>query len=429
MSKISILGGRVIDAASQLDVNCDVHIVDKKVVAIGQAPDGFSAEWTIDASNQIVCAGLVDLSVNLREPVAEQYATVRSETRAAAANGITTICCPPETQPVLDNPAVAELLLERAFQSGMAKVLPFAALTQGLKGQQLAELGHLRKAGCIATSNGNVPIENTEVLRHALEYATNCEMTVFLQPRDAWLGRNGYMHEGAMNTRMGLAGIPETTEIIEVSRILWLVELIGARVHFCRLSTAKAVQLIKEAQARGLPVSADVSAHHLFLTDMDLADYNANCNVYPPLRSQRDRDGLRTGLQKGIINAVCSDHQPHQDDAKINPFASTAVGISGLDTLLPLTLRLTEELGWDLKTALSVVTANPAKILGREDIGCLAVGKDADICIFDPNHEWRLSPEMMHSDGRNSPFLGWMFKGKVNYTLIEGKVVYNRSVI
>lgn len=420
---LSIKGGRVIDPATGLDQITDIHITEDKIIAIGQSPSEFIPDWEIDASQQIVCPGLVDLSVRLREPGAEHKGTIISETRAAACNGITTVCCPPDTNPVIDTPAIAELLQQRAIVAGMAKVLPLAALTKGLQGQQLAEMGDLKEAGCIGVSNALQPVANTEVLRYAFEYAANCDLPVFLYAQEPWLGYNGCAHEGVTSMRLGLRGIPEQTETIAVARDLLLVELTGVRAHFCRLSTARAIDMVKAAQTRGLPVTVDVSAHHLFLIDEDIGDYNGQCHVYPPLRSYHDRQQLRQGLIDSTITAICSDHQPHEADAKLNPFASTAAGISGLDTLLPLCLKLTQETDISLVSLLALLTYKPAKILGI-DAGTLTVGKAADICIFDPHYQWQLNEHDMHSRGHNSPFLSWEFQGKVTTTLINGKVVY-----
>ncbi|MEK8019775.1 MAG: dihydroorotase [Candidatus Parabeggiatoa sp.] len=427
MATLSIIRGRVIDPASNLDLITDLHIAEGQIIAMGSPPANFSADKLIDATDQIVCPGLVDLSVRLREPGAEHKGTIFSETRAAAANGITTVCCPPDSDPVIDTQAIAELLQQRAAKAGMAKVLPLAALTQGLKGEHLAEMGILKETGCIAVSNV-LPIVNTDVFRYALEYAANYELTVFLHARDPWLGHNGCAHEGAISTRLGLSGIPEATETIEVARDLLLIEMTGVRAHFCQLSSARAVELIKQAQAKGLPVTADVSAHHLFLTDQDINNYNTQCHVFPPLRSEQDKEALREGLLQGTINAICSDHQPHETDAKLNPFSMSAPGISGLDTLLPLTLHLAEAMPLDLITALSYVTHKPAQLLGL-DAGSLAIGMPADICIFDPNRSWRLSPDNMYSKGHNSPFLGWEFKGKVTYTLSNGRLIWSRHFV
>jgi dihydroorotase len=421
MATLSIIGGRVIDPASNLDLITDLHIAEERIIAIGSPPADFSADKQIDATGQIVCPGLIDLSVRLREPGAEEKGTIFSETRAAAANGITTVCCPPDTDPVIDSQAVAELLQQRAAKAGMAKVLSLAALTEGLKGQHLANMGILKGAGCIAVSNV-LPIVNTEVFRYALEYAASCDLLVFFHAKDPWLGNNGYVHEGAMGTRLGLSGIPEATETIEVARDLLLIEMTGVRAHFCQLSSARAVDMIKQAQAKGLPVTADVSAHHLFLSEQDINNYNTQSYVFPPLRTEADKQGLQEGLLQGTINAICSDHQPHEADAKLNPFSMAAPGISGLDTLLPLTLQFAEMRELDLMTALSYVTHKPAQILGL-DVGNLAIGHPADICIFDPESCWRLSPENMRSKGHNSPFLEWEFKGEVSYTVINGRII------
>jgi len=425
MTTLSIIGGRVIDPATHFDVVTDLHIADGKILAIGPPPANFIAQQTIEGHQLIVCPGFIDLSVRLREPGAEHKGTILSETTAAANNGITTLCCPPDTNPVIDTPAVAELLQQRAAQVGKAKVLPIAALTQGLRGEHLAEMGDLREAGCIAVSNVH-PIVNTEVLRHAMEYAANCQLTIFLQAQDPWLGRRGCAHEGVTSIRLGLSGIPEAAETIAVARDLLLIEMTGVTAHFCRLSTAKAVAMVKQAQAKGLPVTADVSAHHLFLSDTAIKHYDSQCHLFPPLRSETDRAGLRDGLSQGHLQAICSDHQPHEADAKLSPFAMTAPGISGLDTLLPLTLRLATEMQLDLATTLSYVTSQPAKILGL-DRGTLAIGSPADICIFDPSSTWTLTGENMHSLGHNSPFLGWELTGQCRYTLINGRVVYQRG--
>jgi len=426
MTTVSIINGQVIDATQQLDQITALHIAEGKIVAIGDAPEGFTAETTIDAHQQVVCAGLVDLSARLREPGLEYKATIASETRAAAQSGITSLCCPPDTDPVIDTPAVAELLATRSRAVGMSKVYPLAALTKGLTGQELAEMGDLKEAGCLGVSNGQNPIENTDILRHCLEYASSCDLTVFIQARDAWLGRHGTAHEGAICTRMGLTGIPEASETMEVARVLLLVEFTGARVHFCRLSTARAMDMIKEAQKKGLPVTADVAIHQLYLTDMDISSFDGTYHVFPPLRSERDKNALRMGLVHGGVDAICSDHQPHEIDAKLSPFAMTDAGMSGLDTLLPLALRLVDEKICDLSTALQLVTSKPADILGI-DAGTLKVGCTADICIFDAENYWTLEKQNIASQGKNSAFINWEFKGKVMHTLINGQVVYSHA--
>jgi len=420
--KIVIRNGRLIDPANGIDRVTDLFIEEGNVAAIGAAPAGFQANKEIDARNQWVLPGLVDLHARLREPGQEQKGTIASETRAAAAGGITTLCCPPDTDPVVDTPAAAQLIRRRAREAHKARVLPLGALTQGLKGEQLAEMAALRKAGCIAVSNARRPVTNTLVMRRALEYAATLDLTVFLYPEDPWLA-SGCVHEGAMSTRLGLPGVPDCAEAIALARDLRLVERTGVRAHFCQISSAAAVEMIAEARAAGLPVSADVAAHHLYLTDLDVGFFNSLCHVRPPLRSQRDRDALRAAVARGVITAVTSDHQPHDADAKLAPFADTEPGVSGLETLLPLMLRLAEEKVLPLAEAVARITNGPASILGLES-GGLAVGAPADLCIVDPERHWTVSEQTLLSQGKNSPFLRWELKGRVTHTLLEGNVVH-----
>jgi len=422
MDTISIIEGRVIDPAAKLDLVTNLHIADGKIIAIGKAPSDFTATREINAKNKIVCPGFIDLSVRLREPGAEYKATIISETEAAAKNGITTVCCPPDTDPVIDSPAIAEFLQQRSAKAGMAKILPLAALTKGLKGEYLAEMGILKQAGCVAVSDVR-PIVNTNVLRNALDYAATCDLTVFLHSIDPWLGNSGCAHEGVVSTHLGLTAIPEQTETIAVARNLLLVENSGVKAHFCRLSSGRSVEMIQQAQDKGLAVTADVNIHHLLLADIDIHLYDSQCKVCPPLRSCLDKQALGEGLKNNIINAICSDHQPHEAEAKLSPFSMASAGISGLDTLLPLSLRFAEEMDMDLITILSYLTDKPAAILGI-DAGSLQIGKVADVCIFDPNKNWILNQDTMYSMGKNSPFFDQELKAKVYFTIINGKVVY-----
>lgn len=418
-----IRGGRIIDPVNRLDAITDLYIADGSIAAIGEAPPAFKESETIDARGHIVCPGLIDLQARLREPGQKHKGSIASETAAAAASGITTLCCPPDTNPVIDSPAVAAQIAHRAEAAGKARVLPIGALTQGLGGEQLASMQALHTAGCQVMGNARRPVTSTLVQRRALEYAATLGLTVFINAEDPWLGADGCVHEGPLGTRLGLAGIPECAEVIAISRELILIEQTGVRAHFGQLSTARAVEMIAEAKAKGLDVSADVSAHQLYLTDLDVADFNSLCHVRPPLRSQRDRDGLRQALADGVINAVCSDHQPHDRDAKLAPFAATEPGISALETLLPLTLRLAEEGVMTLGEAISRLTCEPARILGIE-AGRLNPGTIADICIFDPEQLWSVSEDKLVSAGKNTPFLGWEMKGRVTHTLLEGRLVY-----
>lgn len=422
--RIAIRGGRLIDPAHGLDAVHDLFIADGSIVGVARAPDGFKTDQEIDARNRIVCPGLIDLCARLREPGQEHKATIASETRAAARAGITTLVCPPDTNPVIDETAVIELIRRRAKAAGLARVLTLGALTRGLQGEQLAEMAALKDAGCVGVSNALRPIVNTLVLRRSLEYAATHDLTVFLTPMDFWLSADGCAHDGIVATRLGLTGIPVAAETTIVARDLALIEDIGVRVHFCRLSSARAVELVARAQAQGLPVTADVSAHHLHLTETALDRFDSLCHVQPPLRSTQDRDGLRAGLASGVLSALCSDHQPHEPDAKQVPFSDTEPGISGLDTLLVLGLRLVEDGVLPLSTVIERLTLGPARLLGLKKIGHLGIGATADVCIFDPYHVWSLEVRTMGSRGHNSPFLGWQFRGRVSHTLLAGRLVY-----
>ncbi|OGI69629.1 MAG: dihydroorotase, partial [Candidatus Muproteobacteria bacterium RBG_16_60_9] len=394
---LAIRGGVLVDPANRVNAKRDLYIdTEGFVVAVGRAPRGFKARRTIDATNKIVCPGLIDLRARLREPGLEHKATLESELRAAVAGGITTLCCPPDTMPVIDTPAMAQMIQSRAWHFGYAFIHPFGALTRDLKGQQLADMEALDDAGCVAFTNAMAPVTNTLVMRRAMEYAASFDLSVFLHSEDPWLKADGCCHEGEISARLGLPGIPEAAETVAVARDLALIDQTRVRAHFCGLSSARAVQMVAEAQRRGLPVSADVTAHHLHLTEHDIGYFDTQCHVQPPLRSRRDRDALRRAVKQGVITAICSDHQPHEPDAKLAPFSDAEPGISGLETLLPLTLKLVNEKLIPLPQAIALLTQSPADILGLES-GRIGVGATADICIFDPKALWTLTAASMTS--------------------------------
>jgi dihydroorotase len=429
--KISITGGRLLDPANNLDQITDLHLAGGQVVALGRAPEGFKAQHKIDAADKIVCPGLIDLQARLREPGQEQKATIASETRAAAHGGITTLVCPPDTDPVTDTPALLDLIRHRSEQAGHARVLSLGALTKGLEGQQLAELGSLKQAGCVGVSNGQRAVTDTRIMRRAMEYAASQGLTVFLRAEDPWLADGGCAHEGQVSVRLGLPSIPEAAETIAVARELHLIEQTGVKAHFGQLSSKRAVRLVARAKYEGLPVTVDVAPPYLYLTEMDIGFFDTQCHVRPPLRTQRDLEGLRAGLTDGSINAICSDHQPHDIDAKLAPFPSSEPGISGLETLLPLTLRLVDEGVFSLNEAIASITHRPAEILGlldKQQGGSLGLGARADVCIFDPEEYWSPTPETLVSEGHNTPFLNWELKGRVCATLLAGRPVFEREV-
>ncbi|MFK8067725.1 MAG: dihydroorotase [Gammaproteobacteria bacterium] len=421
---ICIAKGRVIDPKSGLDKITNIYISKGKIVSVSRKPIGFEIKKQIDASGQIVFPGLVDLSARLREPGEGCKANIVSETKAAAAGGITTLCCPPDTTPIIDTPAVVELIHQRSEQSGKARVVCLGALTHGLGSERLAEMYSLKEAGCVGVSNAMQPISDTQVMRRALEYAVTCDMTVFIQPQDKWLG-NGAMHEGAYSTRMGIPPIPETAETVAIARDLLLIEATGARAHFMRLSTARSVEMIRDARKRGLHVTADVSIHQLYFTDKDTEDYNTLCHVKPPFRHHSDKEKLIKGLKDGVITALCSDHQPQDQDDKTAPFSATEPGVSALDILLPLAFKLAVDKHMNLNTVIKSMTVAPAQILGLES-GNLSEDSIADICIFDPEKEWTVTEKTLVSEGKNTPTLGWEMKGKVTHTILNGRLVYNK---
>ncbi len=421
--KIHIKNGRLIDPKNGVDANQDMFIAAGRIVAIGTPPDAFTANRTIDASGMIVCPGLVDLAARLREPGFEYMATLESEMEAAIAGGVTSLACPPDTDPPLDEPGLVEMLKFRAKNLNQAHVYPVGALTAALKGERLTEMAELRDAGCIAFSQADAPFADNQVLFYAMQYAATFGFAVWLRPQDPSLARNGVAHDGQVATRLGLPAIPVCAETVALSTILLLARETGARVHLARLSSAEGVDMVRQAKTRKLPVTCDVGIHHAHLCEMDIGYFDPNCHITPPLRSQRDRDALRRGLADGTIDALCSDHTPVDEDAKQLPFAEAETGATGLELFLPLTLKWAEESAVPLPRALASITSDAARILGI-DAGHLSVGGAADVCIFDPERYWKVEPAALKSQGKNTPFLGIELRGKVRYTLVEGQVVY-----
>ena len=421
--KIQIKGGRVVDPGKAIDKVQDVFIAAGKIVAIGPSPADFHANRVIDATGMVVCPGLVDLSARLREPGYEYKATLESEMAAAVAGGVTSLVCPPDTDPPLDEPGLVEMLKHRARSLNQAHVYPLGALTQGLKGERITEMAELRDAGCIAFSQADVPLSDNQVLLRAMQYASTFGYPVWLRPRDAALARDGVAHDGQVATRLGLAPIPVIAETVSLSTILLLVRETGAKVHLCRLSTAQGVDMIRQAKSLGIDVTCDVSANHVHLSELDIGYFDSNCHLVPPLRSARDREGLRRGLQDGTIDAICSDHTPVDEDAKQLPFGESEPGATGLELLLALTLKWGDEAKVPLAAALAKVTSEPARILSIR-AGAIAAGESADLCVFDARARWKVEPVTLKSQGKNTPFSGYEMSGKVRFTLIEGHVVY-----
>ncbi len=422
--KIEIRNGRVIDPSSQLDQPANVYVAGGKIVGVGEtAPGGFRAEAVLDASGCIVCPGLIDLSARLREPGYEYKATLESEMAAAAAGGVTRLVCPPDTDPPLDEPGLVEMLKHRARQPGFAHVHPLGALTVGLAGQRLTEMVELVEAGCIALGQAATSIVDTQVLMRAMQYAATFGYSVWLQALDPHLAQGGVAHDGAVAARLGLSGIPVVAETVALATLLQLARATAARLHVRRLSSAAGLELIRVARADGLSVSCDISINHLHLCDEDIGFFDPHTRLDPPLRSANDRAALAAGLADGSIDVLVSDHTPVDDDAKQVPFAEAEAGATGLELLLPLTLKWAADAGVPLGTALARITSEPARILGLER-GCFKPGVPADLCVFDPAAKFTVSRERLKSQGKNTPFLGRELAGEVRYTLIDGHLAF-----
>jgi dihydroorotase len=421
---LHIKNGLVVGANTSATQSTDLFIAEGKIAGIGSIPEAFTIEQTIDATEHWIIPGLVDCQARLRDPGEPEKANIESETAAAIKNGITTLCIPPDTQPPIDNSATVELIHHRNEMFGhQARVYPIGALTRGLGGEQLSNMASLRDNGCIAFSNAKHPLANNLVLRRAMDYAAGQQSLVIIQPIDHDLLGNGCAHEGAIATRLGLPAIPEAAETAALAKDIELVAQTGARTHFGQLSCARSVDMVRRAKAKGLPITADCAIHQLFLTDHDISNFDSNMLTIPPLRSQYDRDALREGVADGTIDCLCSDHQPHEVDAKLKPFPSAEPGISGLDTLLPLALRLVDEGVLPLADLIARLTLNPATILGLPG-GKIEVGEIADLVVLDPDSHWICGAANFKSKGKNTPFEGWDFRGQVTHTLVDGKIVY-----
>ena len=423
MTRIAITDALVVDPASGRESKGALFIADGKVAALDRAPDGFRADETIDAKGLVACPGLVDLSARLREPGFEYKATLDSELRAAAAGGVTSLACPPDTDPPLDEPGLVEMLTRRAKSLALGRVYPLGALTAGLKGERLAEMAQLADAGCVGFGQGLAPLPPNATLLHAMEYASTFGFTVWLRPEDVSLAAGGVAHEGEVATRLGLPPIPVAAETVALRTIVELMAATGARVHVERLSSAAAVALVADAKQRGLPLTCDVDIHHLHLCDRDIGDFDTRCRMSPPLRTPADRDRLRRALADGTIDAACSDHTPVDEDAKQVPFGEAEPGATALELLLPLALQWGRESGLGLAATLATVTSRPAAILGIA-AGTLAVGAAADVCLYDPRRAWIVGPATLASQCKESPFSGLELTGRVVRTLAAGRTIH-----
>lgn len=430
--KILIKNGRLLDPASNTDHLGDVAIAAGRIVALGSVSPDFHPNRTLDARGLIVAPGLVDLAARLREPGHEHEGMLESEMAAAVAGGVTSLVCPPDTDPPLDEPGLVEMLKFRARNLNQARVYPLGALTRQLAGTTLTEMAELTEAGCVGFSQAEVALADTLILQRALQYAATFGYTVWLRPQDAYLGK-GVAASGPVATRLGLSGVPVIAETIALHTLFELVRVTGARVHLCRLSSAAGIALVRAAKDEGLPVTCDVSVNQLHLTDVDIGYFNADMRLTPPLRQQRDRDAIREALADGTIDALVSDHTPVDDDQKTLPFGEAEPGATGLELLLSLALKWGQESGVGLMRPLAVLTSEPVRVLGEalgslaSSTGRLVEGGVADLCVFDPQANWSVHPAALRSQGKHTPFSGYELPGRVRYTVVAGQVAYEAA--
>jgi dihydroorotase len=423
MSSLLIRNGRIIDPANNIDQIGSLSIKDGKIAELLSADSNATADSIIDASGQIICPGFIDLSVRLREPGHSQKGSIASETRAAAAAGVTSLCLPPDTKPTIDAPAVVEFIKDKAEKAGYPQVYMLGALSQGLAGNDLSNLFALKQAGCIAVSNAGNSLNNLLILRRAMEYAATHDLLIIYRANETSLSGKGCAHEGAVASRYGLPGIPAAAESIALAQCLELAELTGCRLHISQISCKQSVIKLQQAKKYGLQVTADVAIHQLHLTENDVIPFDSNYHVIPPFRSQIDRQYLRDGLANGTIDAICSDHQPHDLDAKLGAFPETEAGIASLETLVPLILEVSQQHGIALNHAIAKLTQQPASILGLA-AGTLGIGQAADVCVFDPNANWQVNRQNWHSAGINTPYWQQNLRGRVTHTIQAGQLIF-----
>ncbi len=429
---VLIKGGRVIDPASGLDAIADVAVADGRVVGIQTIPADFRPSHILEASACVVAPGLIDLAARLREPGHEHARMLESEMAAAVAGGVTRLVCPPDTDPVLDEPGLVEMLRFRSEKLNLARLHPLGALTRKLAGDTLTDMVELSEAGCVAFSQAELPLANTLVMQRAFQYASTFDFAVWLRAQDFYLGR-GVAASGALATRMGLSGVPVAAETIALHTIFELMRATGVRVHLCRLSSAAGVALVREAKREGLRLSCDVSVNSLHLIDGDIGYFDSRARLNPPLRQQRDREALQAGLADGTIDALVSDHTPVDEDAKALPFAESEAGATGLELLLSLSLKWGAQRGLSLAQSLAPICSGPAKVIGpslgaqSEGVGRVQVGALADLCVFDPAAAWTVGADSLRSQGKHTPFSGYELPGRVRYTLVGGRLAFRAT--
>ncbi|MGA7828895.1 MAG: dihydroorotase [Geobacteraceae bacterium] len=424
--ELLIKGGRVIDPAQQIDEKLDIRIENGTIKELGKKLAAGKSCEVIDAGGLIVTPGLIDMHVHLRDPGLEYKEDIVTGTRAAAAGGFTSVACMPNTSPVNDNKAVTTYIIAKAKSEGFVNVFPVGSITQGSKGEKLAEMGDLKEAGCVAVSDDGRPLSNPELMRRALEYAKGMEIILISHAEDLDLAEGGLMNDGFTATELGLKGIPWVAEDAATARDVFLAEFTNSPIHIAHVSTKGAVQIIRDAKARGVKVSCETAPHYFTLTEDAVRGYNTNAKMNPPLRTSEDVAAIKAGLADGTIDAIATDHAPHHNDEKDVEFALASNGIIGLETALPLSLTLVKEKVLDLSTLVGKLSLNPARILGVNR-GTLEPGAVADLTIFDPERQWTVDKAGLASKSKNSPYLGTTMKGQAAYTIVGGKIVHKNQ--
>lgn len=423
-----IKNGRVIDPSQGIDKITDIYIEKGKIAKISKNLKIASGKKikTIDARNMIVSPGLVDIHVHLREPGYEYKETIKTGCMSAAAGGFTSIVCMPNTNPINDNASVTEYILLKARTEGIVNVFPIGAITKEEKGEALADIGEMYEAGCVGISDDGMPVTNSNLMRRAMEYVRPFGIPLIIHAEDKYLSSDGVMNEGIVSTKLGLKGIPGASEEVMIARDIILSEITGTPIHICHVSTAGSVRLIRDAKKRGVHITAEAAPHHFTLSDEAVFDYNTNAKMNPPLRTQKDVEAILEGLKDDTIDAIATDHAPHSQDEKNVEFDLAPFGIVGLETALPLSLKLVENGILDMSELIKKLTIKPSQIvnIGR---GTLKSGTPADITVFDPNEEYEVNSNEFLSKGKNTPFSGWKLKGVVHKTIVSGKVVYSKN--
>lgn len=419
---LKLTGGQLFEPGKGLISNPGLLVRNGRIEAVGEQAQAAASAATLDADGQVIAPGFIDLCCNLREPGNGQKGNIASETRAAAHGGFTTVCASPETSPVNDSGAVTNLILDSVASRGVVRVLPIGAITRGLDGDMLSDMAGLKAAGCVAVGNGSRGVRNARILRRCMAYAQTFGLTVMFSPENTALAADGYAHDGQVTTRLGLLGIPEVAETAAVMEMLLLAEETGVRLHLSQLSCARSVEMLAQARDRGVKVTADVAMHQLAFTESALAGFDSRFHVRPPLRGEADRQALVAGVRDGVIDAIVSQHQPHDSAAKQAPLPATEPGLSSIESVLSLGLELVQNHELELPDLLRALTAGPAAVLGREV--ALTAGAAADLCLFDPDGHWQPSAATLLSAGRHAPVLDRALRGDVKLTLVAGRTAW-----